>query len=367
MADANHYVPILKTKAGECRALKDLNEETWRLLTPLLEVQSPPWDYTVDAPAKTTAQHVVGVQRQLTSNLPDGASVYLDADSLPPEDTMPDGSQPLEFLSAGLVEAGVQVVPVVGFERPDAYMDAAARLAKAAGAACIRVEAEDLPDMPATLSVSLRDLLSRLELAETQCVLLLDFAEIPANAVRPVTLAAASVIGSLDHAETWDQIVFAGTGMPQTVADLSPGVVSTVPRSEWVVWRALVAQARVLPRVPCFGDYAVTHPELPSVDPRLMKMSAKMRYTVDDDWLVARSRNVRDYGYEQAHELCALISERDEFRGREYSAGDTFIEDCAARRGGPGSATTWVTAGTSHHLEFVARQVASYPVPSVAV
>lgn len=364
MINSNRYVPILKTKAGECRALKDLNVETWQLLTPLLEIQSLPWDYTADAPAKTTEKHVEDVGRQLIRHVPKGASVFLDAGALPPEDTMSDASQPLAFLSTGLTEVGVNVAPVVGIDRSDAYVEAAARLGQEAGIACIRVEAEDLPDMPATLNESLHSLLGRLGLQKTQCVLVLDFAEIHANTVRAVALAASSVIGSLEDATSWHRIVFAGSGMPQTAADLRPGVVSTLPRFEWTVWKTLVAQSGVLPRVPCFGDYAVTHPELPSVDPRLMKMSAKMRYTVEDDWLVARSRNVKDYGYEQAHELCELISSRDEFRGRGYSAGDKFIMDCAAKDTGPGSATTWVTAGTSQHLEYVARQVASYPVPS---
>jgi Beta protein len=43
-------------------------------------------------------------------------------------------------------------------------------------------------------------------------------------------------------------------------------------------------------RLPTFGDYAVAHPD-PSrgdVDPKVMSISAGLRYTIDDEWLVAK-------------------------------------------------------------------------------
>ncbi len=50
------------------------------------------------------------------------------------------------------------------------------------------------------------------------------------------------------------------------------------------------------------------------------------------------------------------------FSGPEFSAGDTFIAACAD--GGPtGNLESWVKVALSHHLTFVARQVANLAEP----
>ena len=42
-----------------------------------------------------------------------------------------------------------------------------------------------------------------------------------------------------------------------------------------------------------FGDYAIAHPIPTELDPRTMRMSASIRYTTSDEWLILKGRNVR--------------------------------------------------------------------------
>lgn len=59
-----------------------------------------------------------------------------------------------------------------------------------------------------------------------------------------------------------------------------------------------------------------------------------------EDWLVVKGRNVRQYGFDQYFDLCRLLAERPEYCGANLSWGDAYIYG-AERRTGPGNATTW--------------------------
>lgn len=117
-----------------------------------------------------------------------------------------------------------------------------------------------------------------------------------------------------------------------------------------------------LPRVPTFSDFAVQHPEQLEVDPRLMKMSANLRYTTDTDFLIFKRRNVQQHGYGQFLDICRDLVRMPEYSGPDFSDGDRAITACAAANGNgakPGSATTWRKIATNHHLTFVVRAIAS--------
>ena len=139
---------------------------------------------------------------------------------------------------------------------------------------------------------------------------------------------------------------------------LPPTSVTPIPRIEWTVWRSLIVRSR-LPRLPAFGDYAISHPQPSEVDPRIMRPSASIRYTANDAWLVLKGRNLRDYGYAEFYDVCRDLVARPEYSGPSFSWGDWYIEECANQRVGTGNLTTWRKVGTSHHLAFVTRQIAS--------
>src|SRR2546426_10562869 len=64
--------------------------------------------------------------------------------------------------------------------------------------------------------------------------------------------------------------------------------------------------------------------------------------------------------FDQFNDLCKMVIERPEYCGTEFSWGDFYIYKCAHNQDGLGNATTWRQVGTTHHIEFVARPLASY-------
>ncbi|WP_230947891.1 beta family protein [Burkholderia territorii] len=77
--------------------------------------------------------------------------------------------------------------------------------------------------------------------------------------------------------------------------------------------------------------------------------------------------------YNQYYDLAKKVVTDIRYRTREYSFGDSYIDDCARKLGKPGAPGTWVRADMNHHVTYVAEQVdrlvkvfASLPNPADA-
>ncbi len=115
-------------------------------------------------------------------------------------------------------------------------------------------------------------------------------------------------------------------------------------------------------RRPSFGDYAISSAVPFDFEP-YMDVSAKIRYTTDEHWLVVKGKSTKRNGFEQYHDLAKQVVERIEYCGPMFSEGDRYIDNCAHHRTrGPGNSSTWVEVGVNHHLTFVSRQLANYLV-----
>ncbi|WP_272942337.1 beta family protein [Paenibacillus elgii] len=97
-----------------------------------------------------------------------------------------------------------------------------------------------------------------------------------------------------------------GTAMPKDLSDAGRSAIDDIERSEWLIWKRLV-QSRQLSRTPSFGDYTIANPAPFEADPRLIRMSANIRYTGDDKFIIFKGRDLRKYGYGQYLTLAAQV------------------------------------------------------------
>jgi hypothetical protein len=190
-----------------------------------------------------------------------------------------------------------------------------------------------------------------------QADLILDLANIGTDLGR-ATLVARAVIGQAPRATEWRRLVLAAASFPENLSDVGAATTTALPRLEWELWERL-QRRRGLRHDTLFGDYAIAHPVPTELDPRTMRMSASIRYTTPENWLIVKGRNVRQYGFDQYFELCRTLVRLAEYSGEGFSWGDGFIARCARGAAGPGNATTWRKVGTNHHLTLVARELAT--------
>ena len=133
-----------------------------------------------------------------------------------------------------------------------------------------------------------------------------------------------------------------------------------VTRYEWLFYKRLMRLLGKGERKPTFGDYAISHPNILTMDMRVVKPAGTLRYTVDDAWYVIKGPNVRENGTEQYHEHCATLTKSNLFLGRNFSEGDAYVERCGKRLEGPGNLTTWRWIGTNHHIEKVVSDISNF-------
>jgi hypothetical protein len=354
------YVPILKGKQGEYRALRELTDDQRSRVRPLIEVPPIAWDFANECPSRTLDAHLQNIPTQIARSWSTAEPLMLDVDLLPNNETTTGGLDPLTHLVSELAELSVNVVPVTGLERPEAHQRAVAEYHRSHGfGACIRLAEDDYTESTRTIQGSLEGLLVQLEMDPSSVDLLFDLGELTQGMVGSSVMAMTALINGLPDIAAWRSVTISASGFPETLSAIPANTVAPLSRTEWTLWNALLRRSDDLARVPDFGDYGIAHPAVVDIDFRVMRMSANLRYATATDWLILRGRNVRDHGYEQFTALCQTMVSRPEFSGAAYSWGDSAIADCATGETGPGNATTWRALGTNHHLVLVGDQVAS--------
>lgn len=357
--DHGHYVPIILTRQGERLALRVLDPTVKDHLTPLFVLHPVPKDLETDQPQVTVDEHVRKAPAQLLRDWGTRPAM-IDLKWLPPTERMSDNSHPLLWLCNASAHAGLILAPTLSAGRDDAYRQAAFDAARSTGSSvCFRLPPDEWADLPdATGQGRLLALLAEANLPPESVHLILDVegdvntnAAITANAIR-------SALSALPHANAWRSVTVAGTAMPTGTADIGANNMALLPRAEWNLWRLL---ANGDPRTPTFGDYGVQHPNpVTDFDARFMQSSAQLRYTIARDWLIARGRGMRVAGNEQIRDLANQVVEHDEYAGPDFSWGDQWLYECATSACSAGNQMVWRKVATSHHLTYVARQVATH-------
>jgi hypothetical protein len=354
--DDRHYVPILKARAAECDAVGVLPPEQKAALTPLFELMPIPWDVAEDRATANGDEHVESAVTTLRRAWGAGRPMLVDLLWLGAEARLIDGRDPMALLLERAAETGLRVVPVTGLDRDAAYQGAVRDGRRDDGIA-LRLTSADL--IQVTVRESLVTLLETLGVSHADVDVIVDLKDLNRAAVDFSVMGGLGVIAAVPDVSSWRSLTLAGSAFPETLGEMEPSSETRIARAEWSVWSEL--RQRGLPRTPAFADYAIAHPNPPTaVDPRLLRVSAQLRYTREDDWLVFKGRNIRDYGNDQFILICEKLVASGEFRGAEFSWGDSYIAERASgadRR--PGNPRTWRKVGTSHHIATVVSQIAS--------
>jgi len=358
MFDHRHYVPVLKGKAGEFSAIEELATADKRAFTPVIEIPAIPWDFTTETPARTIDDHLRPVPAKLASCWQVERPIFVDLQLVPDAEGMSDGRHPLDYVCEGARNVGVSVIPVTGIGRDAAYQAAAARAFETdENGICLRLQAEDIDSE--ALESDVDALLDSLHVQPEAVDLLVDLGPLPHPINRFFVMTVRTGLQAVPRLSEWRTFTLASAAFPVDLSGFDQDSIESTPRTDWLLWTRLVGAGGHLARLPAYGDYAIAHPELVEVDPRIMRPSASIRYTTDDSWLIVKGRGVRREGFEQFYELSDSLRRRTEYKGPDFSWGDHYINQCADRAEGPGNLTTWRKVATNHHIKLVIEQIAN--------
>ena len=357
-----HYVPILKGKEGEFRALEHLTPKIRRNLTPFIDIPRGDIDQITNTPKDQIDVYLEKKVKKIYKHWGTIKELFVDVFDLDLGLRTDTGAHFVEFLFSRLQDYGVEAIPVIGLDRSedDDYVNAV-RVAVYSGkrGVCLRLLQEDL-EVPNVTYKDANDLIEILGLSKNNVHLLMDFRQVFNDDLYEATEIATNFLANLPDTADWKTIILSSSGFPENLGCISPRTIGTLSRTELNLRDELFLRKRKIPRFPTFGDYGICHPDLLDYDPRFTP-SAAIRYTIERDWLIVKSSSLKKYGYDQFRRLSDFIRKSPEYYGPSYSWGDNYINECAAYTVGKGNLTKWREVGTNHHITLVCNQIANSP------
>lgn len=351
---ANHYVPVLKVKRGEKKALQLIPPVLRRGVTPLLEIVERNADT-----APTVQRHLEGAFKDLAASVRSYSRCFLDA-----REIAADGPSAADEVFDRASGAGMVFTPVTGISRT---ADVAAALSHRTHGLAVRLTRSEFEH--GQLSRSLQAFMDQHGLAPEEIDLIMDLGSVSELIVDGVTRLAGMFLAAVPDHGKWRTFTISASAFPLSMHIVARNSHDLVRRIEWIAWRdGLYARRHPLARLPAFSDCAIQHPKgVEGFDPLIMQVSASIRYTCQDDWLLIKGESTR---YKRSTvQFPALATQLvyghlgRKFCGATHCPGCASMKEAADGASNLGSAEAWRRLGTIHHLTTVARDLAALPWP----
>lgn len=340
---SDHYVPVLKVKRGEKKTLELLAPSLIPNVTPLLEIVE----------GDGSEAHLDRAFEGLDTAVGRFHRCFLDAREI--EKAGVDGARAVFDRAEAM---GIAFTPVTGISRTS---DVAAALSHRRSGVAIRLTRSEFETT--RVAEELLEFLRTHRLDPSSIDLILDIGAVEDMVVAGIARMTAQFLGQVPNHRDWRTFTCVSSAFPRSMAVVGSNSDTLVERSEWQAWRDhLHARRETLQRLPTFGDCAIQHPQgVEGFDPRTMQVSASIRYTLSDQWLLIKGRSTRQTPAKTQFPMLArrlVIGDLSAFfAGSDHCAG---CEGMAAAAGGApkfGSAEVWRRLGTTHHITRAVEQL----------
>lgn len=337
------YVPILKWKRGEQRALSEITPQTKNGLTPLIELVPLQRDLDTGDPKETLEDYTNASVDALVTGWGTSELFFLDCREIADEVTNRGTTGPDEVFDK-CSTAGLKFIPVIGLQR--SAIEIASALQYRTRGICLRLTTDDLrPSLATDLQVFLRT--NRLNNSEVD--INMDFGALENLNDRLFEMTVRNLLTSIPNLGQWRTLTLTASAFPEHMGVIQTHSTGRVSRTEWLVWSRLYSVRTQLPRLPNFGDYVIQYPLLPVLDYRIVQPSANIRYTLDDSWLFLKAASFKRHGGTQFIQLAQMLVNMPDYYGSTHCAGCRLIDDIQQGAATPGNLETWRRIGTTHH------------------
>jgi len=356
MINGEQYVPVLKGKLGEYKALQALPDSIKENIKPIIDIVPIPPDFETEEPSKSIDDHLKSFSNNILKYWGTQREVYIDGYMIVEETRMENNIHPMIHIFNELESKNINAIPVCGNDRNLEYNTAIKQIIRTQNKGfCLRI----ISDVSTNIEEEITTLLNFFGTSENEVDLLIDLRSIINIPTNDLIENTVRILERIPNLLRWRSFIVSATSFPISLANIQKDRIEVLNRGEWLLWQRVVNNFNLI-RYPSFSDYAISHPEVVDIDPRMMSISASIRYTAGDHWYIYRGRSVNQYGYEQFFDLSETIINRPEYSGRDHCFGDDFIYRCGANREKTGNHTTWRQVGTCHHITVVVNQLLQF-------
>lgn len=359
------YSPIVKAKGAEIRALANVAAGIAARTTPLFEFDRPSGKipkYMADSDTPRIAYLDKAID--LVAGLNWHSAVMVDTFQWPPGATVETGANVVSHVISSLRIRGIEVIPVVGYDRWSdvAYREAIKTVGFGPGGrAAIRLDTFAISDAsePDELLRVVSDIVEETNVDPSACSIIVDFADVSGDTESVVGIFEKSCqIVELLSDFGFSHYSVVGCSLPDSIDKAVPerDADGTVLRKESIAWQMLRERYPEIAIV-C-GDYCVRGPT--TISAPVKHINGKIRYTVDRNYFVVRGHSrISDGGFEQMYDLARRLLSSENYLGPEFSWGDGQIMAASQNDGEVGPAK-WIAIDTNHHVTHVVHEVLQF-------
>lgn len=351
---SDHYVPVLKTKRAEKAVLRGLVTHAGSQITPLMEIVERKQEKN-----STIGSHLDNAFTDLADSLKVVTRCFLDAREL-----AADGPTAAQETFKRAAAAGIVFAPVTGISRT---ADVAAAMEYRRHGLVLRLTRDEFED--GGLIEAVPRFLANHRLEPEDIDLVIDLGAVDELVVAGITALTQSFLADVPHHARWRTFTLSACSFPPSMGGVARNSHDFVERGEWMAWQeGLYSRRKDLERLPTFSDCAIQHPKgVEDFDFRTMQVSAAIRYTLENRWLLIKGESTRKFP--TAVQFPALASRlvyqqlKEHFRKASHCDGCAAMERAANGAPKLGSAEAWRRLGTIHHLNSVIEQLEALTWP----
>jgi len=351
---ASHYVPVLKVKRGEKKALTLLSPSKRAHVMPLLEIVERRKDK-----APTIDKHLDTAFTGLAQSVKRYSRCFLDS-----REIESDGPSAASIVFERASASGISFTPVTGISRT---ADVEAALRHRDHGVALRVTRQEFEegDLARRLSAFCRS--HKLSWEETDLVV--DLGPVDAMITAGVRALAEDFLSAVPDHPRWRTLTMSACAFPSSMGGVKRHSHDLVERADWLAWcNSIYGRRSSRPRVPTFSDCVIQHPSgVEGFDPRIMTISASIRYTLPDKWLLVKGESARRTL--PSVQFPRLATQLVYGHLKRHYAGEDHCQGCASMKAaadgvkGFGSAEVWRRLGTIHHITRVVEDLESLTWP----
>lgn len=348
------YVPVLKVKRGEKKALQSLSPSIQARVMPLLEIVERKPDRS-----PTVQEHLDNAFKQLAASVRPYSRCFLDAREISP-DGPPAAAEVFERASA----AGIAFTPVTGVSRSS---DVAAALDHRIHGVALRLSRDEFE--AGGLDALLRGFMTVHGLDPEEVDLILDLGAVADLVAAGVSALTEAFMAEVPTHTRWRTLTVSACAFPLSMGGVNRRSYALVDRADWNAWRdGLHTRRREVLRLPTFSDCAIQHPAgVEGFDPRVMQVSAAVRYTLPEAWLLIKGVGTRvippSVQFPNLATQLVYGHLKPSFAGESHCSGCKLMKAAADGASKLGSAEVWRRLGTIHHITSVVQGLESLPLP----
>ena len=368
---AIRHVPILKAKQGEFKALVQNHDFVSSRLLPLFEVGRITESISQSKYLIESQTPVITYLDRVAKGIFEswgGRPAMIDAYLWPADAMTEDGDHIIAYLVQHLEDAGMPIVPVIGYDRWEHEVYKAGMKGmnlSTRRSVCLRLDSHAIDDAaePEYFQDWIADIVESLGLLPSRCSILIDFGDVSSTSLSDLIDGATNIISHLEPFGFHDFIT-AGCSIPKSIdlAVKSQDSVSMVIRREMLLWKALRQEIKGIPIL--YGDYGVRGPGT-NDDVRSKYTNGKIRYTTDQQTFVVRGHPITyDHSYDQMHDLADKVIKSPHYLGADFSWGDERVNECRSKKF-KGSPTQWIAIDTNHHFAYATQEVEAFELSVV--